>query len=149
MCHQLHTLTGACACAPTHTHTHKRITELMTDLPHVDSVMGCGLEHSNRTSGQTGPHKDPLVVSFELLAHWLVMCSSVTTSLPWLPLSFFDFVHSTWIYSHICSTLGGHVYATSSLPWNVSINLSSCLFWIKSELRICWKHKHSIFKMGK
>lgn len=35
----------------------------MSDLPHVDSVMGCGLEHSNRTSGQAGPHKDPLVLS--------------------------------------------------------------------------------------
>lgn len=51
----------ASACVGTHTYVHKHITKLMSDLPHVDSVMGCGLEHSNRTSGQVGQHKDPLV----------------------------------------------------------------------------------------
>lgn len=47
-----------CAC----THTYEHITELMSDLPRVDSVIGCGLEHSNMTSGQVGQHKDLLVV---------------------------------------------------------------------------------------
>lgn len=79
-----------CTCA--HTHTHRRISELMSDLPHVDSVMGCGLEHSNRTSGQVGQNKGRLVVVRPSLwapgKRWSVMCSAVTSSLPCLPLWF-------------------------------------------------------------
>lgn len=42
----------------------------MSDLPRVDSVMGCESEHSNMTSRLDGQHKDPLVV----------VCPSLTAS---------------------------------------------------------------------
>lgn len=62
------TLKHVCVCA--------RITELMSDFPHVDSVMGCGLEPSDGTSGQVGQQKGLLVaLPPSLLSSWHISLS--------------------------------------------------------------------------
>ena len=93
--HHLHTPTCACA----HTHTHRNTcTGLMSDLPHVDSVMGCGLEHSNTTSGQVWKHKAPLVaVCPSLLAPGTFACHALLCDNE-SPLSIFFSDHSLISY---------------------------------------------------
>ena len=103
-------------CMHTRIHTHTQcITELMSDLPHVDSVIGCGLEHSNRTSGQVRWHKDPLVVVCPSLwapgtfACHVLLCdnkslmSSSSTIIPWL------FVFNVNQWSHLFDPLSAIV----------------------------------------
>lgn len=97
----------------------KHVTELINDLPYADSVMRCGLEHSNSTSGQVGRHKDPLVVAIpSLWAAGTFVCHALLcdNKFPMSSFLFFDFVSSLWISIKICFTL-------SKVPFMCLINV--------------------------
>lgn len=97
----------------------KHVTELINDLPYADSVMRCGLEHSNSTSGQVGRHKDPLVVAIpSLWAAGTFVCHALLcdNKFPMSSSLFFDFVSSLWISRKICFTL-------SKVPFMCLINV--------------------------